>query len=102
MTSEAGALPHYRVAGSYRLTRQQLLRGFANRKCFSRTEGSMTDLREAVDMVVEFERQGAALMELRVQRIIAQSESEAQQEHMWRSCDQLMAEFWRSRERLSH
>jgi hypothetical protein len=42
----------------------------------------MSELREAVNMVVELNGKGAALMELRVQRIIAQSESEALQEHV--------------------
>ena len=42
----------------------------------------MSELREAVNMVVELSGKNAALVELRVQRIIAQSESEALQEHV--------------------
>ena len=52
----------------------------------------MIDLREAVNMFVELSGKGAALVELRVQRIIAQSESEALQEHVAKR-DQLMAEL---------
>jgi hypothetical protein len=52
----------------------------------------MIDLREAVNMFVELSGKGAALVELRVQRIIAQSESEALQEHVAK-LDQLMAEL---------
>ena len=52
----------------------------------------MSELREAVNMVVELSGKGAALVELRVQRIIAQSESEALQEHVAK-LDQLMAEL---------
>ena len=52
----------------------------------------MRDLREAVNMVVELSGENAALVELRVQRIIAQSESEALQEHMAK-LDRLIAEL---------
>ena len=52
----------------------------------------MSKLREAVNMVVELSGKGAALMELRVQRIIAQSESEALQEHVAK-LDRLIAEL---------
>jgi len=37
----------------------------------------MRELREAVNMAVELRGKGAVLIELQVQRIIAQSESEA-------------------------
>jgi hypothetical protein len=37
----------------------------------------MSELRETVNMVVELRGKGAVLIELQVQRIIAQSESEA-------------------------
>jgi tRNA(Phe) wybutosine-synthesizing methylase Tyw3 len=52
----------------------------------------MSELREAVNMVVELKGKGAVLIELKVQRIIAQSESEALQEHMAK-LDQLIAEL---------
>jgi|APCry1669193181_1035450.scaffolds.fasta_scaffold338123_2 hypothetical protein len=52
----------------------------------------MRDLREAVNMVVELSGKNAALVGLRVQRIIAQSESEALQEHMAK-LDRLIAEL---------
>ena len=52
----------------------------------------MSELREAVNMVVELSGKGAALVELRVQRIIAQSESEALKEHVAR-LDRLIAEL---------
>jgi hypothetical protein len=52
----------------------------------------MSELREAVNMVVELSGKGAALAELRVRRIIAQSESEALQEHVAK-LDRLIAEL---------
>jgi hypothetical protein len=52
----------------------------------------MTDLRKAVDMVVELSGKGAALIGLRVQWIIAQAESEALQEHVAK-LDRLIAEL---------
>jgi len=52
----------------------------------------MSELREAVNMVVELRGKGAVLIELQVQRIIAQSESEALQERM-AQLDQLIAEL---------
>jgi hypothetical protein len=52
----------------------------------------MIELREVVNMVVELRGKGAALMELRVQRIIAQSESEALQQHVTK-LDRLIAEL---------
>jgi hypothetical protein len=42
----------------------------------------MRELREAVNMVIELRGKGTVLIELQVQRIIAQSESEASQEHV--------------------
>jgi hypothetical protein len=52
----------------------------------------MSELRETVNMVVELRGKGAVLIELQVQRIIAQSESEALQERMAK-LDQLIAEL---------
>lgn len=52
----------------------------------------MRDLREAVNMVFELSGKGAALVELRAQRIIAQSESEALQMHVAK-LDRLIAEL---------
>ena len=52
----------------------------------------MSELREAANMAVELRGKGAVLIELRVQRIIAQSESEALQERMAK-LDQLIAEL---------
>ena len=52
----------------------------------------MSELREVVNMVVELRGKGAVLIELQVQRIIAQSESEALQERMAK-LDQLIAEL---------
>jgi copper homeostasis protein CutC len=52
----------------------------------------MSELREAVNMVVELRGKGAVLTELQVQRIIAQSESEASQEHVAK-LDRLIAEL---------
>lgn len=60
----------------------------------------MSELRETVNMVVELRGKGAVLIELQVQRIIAQSESEALQEHVAK-LDQLIAEL-EARERPSH
>ena len=42
----------------------------------------MSELREAVNMVVELRGKGAVLMGLQIQRMIAQAESEALQEHV--------------------
>ena len=42
----------------------------------------MSELREAVNIVAELRGKSAVLIELQVQRIIAQSESEALQEHV--------------------
>ena len=52
----------------------------------------MSELREAANMAVELRGKGAVLIELQVQRIIAQSESEALQEHVAK-LDQLIAEL---------
>jgi hypothetical protein len=52
----------------------------------------MSELREAVDMVVELSGKGAALVVLRVQRTIARSESEALQEHVAK-LDRLIGEL---------
>ena len=52
----------------------------------------MSELRETVNMVVELRGKDAILMELQVQRIIAQAESEALQEHVAK-LDKLIAEL---------
>ncbi len=52
----------------------------------------MSELREAVNIVAELRGKSAVLIELQVQRIIAQSESEALQEHVAK-LDQLIAEL---------
>jgi len=52
----------------------------------------MSEPREAVNIVAELRGKGAVLIELQVQRIIAQSESEALQEHVAK-LDQLIAEL---------
>jgi hypothetical protein len=52
----------------------------------------MSELREAGNIVAEFRCKSAVLIELQVQRIIAQSESEALQEHVAK-LDQLIAEL---------
>ena len=51
----------------------------------------MSELREAANMAVELRGKGAVI-ELQVQRIIAQSESEALQEHVAK-LDRLIAEL---------
>ena len=52
----------------------------------------MSELHEAVNIVAELRGKGAVLIELQVQRIIAQSDSEALQESMAK-LDQLIAEL---------
>jgi len=52
----------------------------------------MSELHEAVNIVAELRGKGAVLIELQVQRIIAQSESEALQERMAK-LDRLIAEL---------